>query len=94
MTVYYCVLSVIPHLHVCYMYIGVDNVDYNRYPDEAMQKHWIRLYLEEKVALRGKLYHSAFCDYCDMYMVCLCVKVMDSMPRPSVMTLYISCTEL
>ena len=32
----------------------MENVDYGRYPNETVQKVWIRLYLEEKVKLRGK----------------------------------------
>ena len=34
--------------------IGIDNVDYGRYPDEAMQKKWLRMYLQEAAKLRGR----------------------------------------
>ena len=36
-------------------FVGVDNVDYSRYPEEAVQKYWIRLYLEEKARQKGKV---------------------------------------
>ena len=33
--------------HFC-EFSGVENADYSRYPDEGVQKQWIRMYLEEK----------------------------------------------
>ena len=47
-------------LHFCPLAnIGVENVDYGRYPDESLQKLWLRMYLEEAAKLRGMLvYHS------------------------------------
>lgn len=33
--------------------LGLDNIDYSRYPDEELQKKWIAMYLEEKAKLKG-----------------------------------------
>lgn len=35
--------------------VGIDNVDYSRYPDEVLQKKWLRMYLQEAAKLRGIL---------------------------------------
>ena len=35
--------------------VGIDNVDYGRYPDEVLQKKWLRMYLQEAAKLRGIL---------------------------------------
>ena len=32
---------------------GIENVDYNKYPDETVQKKWIRMYLEEAAKIKG-----------------------------------------
>lgn len=29
-----------------YDFIGIDDIDYSRYPDEALQKQWLKEYLE------------------------------------------------
>eukprot|EP00116_Pleurobrachia_bachei_P006152 sb/3466414/ len=34
-------------------YAGVDNVDFNLYPDEGYQRWWLRFYLEEKHKCKG-----------------------------------------
>ena len=39
--------------HFC-EFAGVDNVDFDLYPGEALQKLWIRMYLEEAARLRGE----------------------------------------
>ena len=36
--------------------VGIDNVDYGRYPDEVLQKKWLRMYLQEAAKLRGTRY--------------------------------------
>ena len=38
--------------HFC-EFAGVENVDYDKYPDEMVQKAWIRTYLEEAGKLKG-----------------------------------------
>lgn len=38
--------------HFC-EFAGVEEVDYRRYPDEVVQKRWIRRYLEEMQKLKG-----------------------------------------
>ena len=40
---------------VCFLFffVGVDDVDYGRYPDESLQKKWLRMYLEEAAKLKG-----------------------------------------
>ncbi|XP_052797703.1 ethanolamine kinase 1-like [Mya arenaria] len=35
-------------------YAGVDDVDFSRYPDRALQLRWLRNYLEEKAASEGR----------------------------------------
>ena len=39
--------------HFC-EFAGLDTVDYNLYPDEALQKLWIGMYLEEAARLKGE----------------------------------------
>ena len=39
--------------HFC-KFAGVENVDYNKYPKEDVQKRWVRMYLEEGQHLRGE----------------------------------------
>lgn len=39
--------------HFC-EFAGVDNVDYQKYPSEMVQKMWIRMYLEELQKLKGE----------------------------------------
>lgn len=39
--------------HFC-EFAGVENVDYRKYPEEGVQKRWIRMYLEEVQSLRGE----------------------------------------
>ena len=38
--------------------VGIDNVDYGRYPDEVLQKKWLRMYLQEAAKLRGILLYA------------------------------------
>ena len=40
--------------HFC-EFAGIENVDYSQYPDEDLQKQWLRNYLEEAASLKGKL---------------------------------------
>lgn len=39
--------------HFC-EFAGLETVDYDRYPGEALQKTWIRMYLEEAALLKGE----------------------------------------
>ena len=39
--------------HFC-EFAGVENVDYNKYPKEDVQKRWVRMDLEERQHLRAK----------------------------------------
>ena len=53
----------------------MDNVDYSRYPEEAVQKYWIRLYLEEKARQKGlqklmKSHHFMFVKLTDYDLDC------------------------
>ena len=48
--------------------LGVDRVDYSRYPEEAVQKYWIRLYLEEKVRQKGDV--NSCCDIIYYHVQC------------------------
>ena len=38
--------------HFC-EFAGIDNVDYDLYPSEVIQKEWLRSYLEEAATIRG-----------------------------------------
>lgn len=40
--------------HFC-EFAGIENVDYNQYPDEDLQKKWLRNYLQEAASLNGKV---------------------------------------
>ena len=37
--------------------IELSKIDYKRYPDEELQKKWIKMYLEEVAILNGMLYY-------------------------------------
>lgn len=54
--------------HFC-EFAGVDNVDYSKYPEEDVQKRWVRMYLEEVQNLRGEkkaeIGDSAVQDVCE-----------------------------
>lgn len=55
--------------HFC-EFSGVENVDYQRYPDEAVQKMWIQMYLEEMqkvkagtaLPIQEKVVHDLYCE--------------------------------
>ena len=34
--------------------VGVDEVDYSRYPDKEFQLKWLRVFLESKYKIQGK----------------------------------------
>ena len=47
--------------HFC-KFAGVHSVDYSRYPDERVQKTWLRVYLEEVQKLKQGNTHKALID--------------------------------
>lgn len=47
--------------HFC-EFAGVENVDYAKYPDEMVQKRWIRMYLEEAQKLKAEESMAAITD--------------------------------
>lgn len=64
--------------HFC-EFAGVDDVDYQRYPDEMVQKMWIRMYLEEMQKVRDKdidlpiqekAVHNLYCEVNRMVLGC------------------------
>lgn len=63
--------------HFC-EFAGVENVDYSKYPDEMVQKMWIRGYLEEASELKGgtresisdRSIHTLYIDVCKMTLGC------------------------
>lgn len=38
--------------HFC-EFAGIDNVDYNLYPRESVQREWLAYYLQESATLKG-----------------------------------------
>lgn len=65
--------------HFC-EFCGVENVDYNRYPKEDVQRKWIRMYLNAAQKLKGgsdhtpsvtdEAIHKLYCDVNKMVLGC------------------------
>ena len=43
--------------------IGAEELDFSRYPDERVQKSFIKIYLEEGAKLRGKCTMPSYTQY-------------------------------
>ena len=56
-TLLHFVLLLLPIVSFVYL-IGLDDVDFSRYPSESFQKWWIRAYLEESAKLKGTLFYN------------------------------------
>ena len=49
-----------------YLNLGIDSVDYTKYPDEHHQKKWIGIYLRESALCEG---NYVYIHYCTFYVI-------------------------